>query len=189
MTQPQPKTKFEELIEILVGVYDSKSRSQQVMDGVEFEAKKLIRAGHPGRAYIVLGILELCRGNIKKMHYNHDNAVRVSGRDPEALFNYAVSLRRVGELAKSLSLAEETYEKSPTFEALSFVLDICKQAGDLKKYENYQNEYAKMTKDGKFNAQLDSFDILINHCAGLVTKPKREIISLAEELIQGVEVN
>lgn len=142
---PVPQNRSRELIDELNEALDhERPLSEFEIRRYIQEASSLIDAD-PAEAFTLLGILAGIEQNEEQMHHYHGLAIKHSVEDPYHVFNYAVSIGRLGRLEESLSWARKAYERAVDrtvkMSALDFMIQACLLLGKDEQFIDYAYEW------------------------------------------------
>jgi hypothetical protein len=197
----QPKSKASQIIDELNKMLDNRTINEVALKRFKVEAER-IKEKDLAKAFSILGMIACIENDLQNMHSYHKNAITYSNENIAELSHYVVSLMN-RRLFKDVHIyAQKVYKKSPSN---SKNLDILIRAVNelnleeefqkyIKKWENLVEEphilvaFPEDNDDNLFQ-MLDNFDKLINNQPDLVLKPDPKLIELADNLVEGVEVN
>jgi hypothetical protein len=180
---------------------DNRTINEVALKRFKVEAER-IKEKDLAKAFSILGMIACIENDLQNMHSYHKNAITYSNENIAELSHYVVSLMN-RRLFKDVHIyAQKVYKKSPSN---SKNLDILIRAVNelnleeefqkyIKKWENLVEEphilvaFPEDNDDNLFQ-MLDNFDKLINNQPDLVLKPDPKLIELADNLVEGVEVN
>ncbi|WP_461209936.1 hypothetical protein [Desulfocurvus sp. DL9XJH121] len=187
--QPVPQEKFGPLIKEIARLASEGPLSPFDFRRFEFEAKKMMQS-FPGEAHIILGTLACLREDVEDMDKHYQIALQQMGRDINSVFNYAVSLSRVDDWQRALPLAREAYEMKGDNFTLGFFVKTAEYCGETdlvvelqKKWDDNDMEYLN-----RIESFLTSLENVCCEHPNEIVAPDPQVVALAEELIEGVEV-
>ena len=192
MAVAKPTQLVEEIVETLNQMLDCGEPDEFSLRRCKQYAEKL-KNEDLGAAFMVLGMIACVEYNIAEMHRCHRNSFHYAGRTVTTLTQYAVSLMNVSLFKEAYDHAFEAYKLNPdAFEPINRLVDITQQLDLMDEFLKYADLYARVTGEehpAVICRMFDAVDECILTSPGMLVKPEPELIALAEELIEGVEVD
>lgn len=197
-----PKTKGEALFDWL---------DEAIKRGItDFEIRKAKREAEALKetdlpvAFTILGIVYCLEDDFDNMHDSHINAIAYSSGDSLrwAKEQYFISVFNSYEYQRAYDFGNKLLSDYP--DNLRIIIDmihICKCLGKKDEYESKIRDWEKLSGKKYNELPFDEdnpkimemffkrFDQVIEKRPELLIKPDPSIISLAEELIEGVDIN
>ncbi len=109
MTQGQPKTRTQELLDQINGLSAADLANEFLLRSLERQARQVLSTGEAECGYTLLGALAAARQDVDDTQCFHDKAVALASRDPDVYRNYAISLVRVGLIDDAISMADRAW--------------------------------------------------------------------------------
>ncbi len=197
----QPQTKYLEIVKKLNKMLFSGETNEFELKRLKKEAENIKRTS-PARSFTLLGMVACLEKDIDQMHSHHKNALHYSGDGQTYLQNYAVSLNALGIVDKAHEYALEAYEKEPDDPiVIGLLAQITNKLDMDDEFQKYVKLFHKLTgkkhylvsfpeDDGEtLSKKLSAFDKLMDEQPDLIVEPDPKMMKLAEELIEGVDIN
>ncbi|MFC1895272.1 hypothetical protein ACFL0Q_01210 [Thermodesulfobacteriota bacterium] len=197
--QPQPVTVFDTLIEELNQIRRADTLDQVALARIALQANRL-KEENPGHGFSVLGAIECIKNNIEQMHKYHKLSIVYS--DTAVVYlNYASSLLFHDFFEEAFDYAKKAHEKDPAYETALWILAITSEALGLEDHKEYVNKYQMLTGRKPREVEFDEDDLtrlkggveiaerIIENHPELVRKMDKDLFDLAEDLVNGIEVD
>ena len=202
--QAKLKSKGQEIVDKLNEMFDRKQINQFEIRKFKNEAEKLKQVDLPG-AFTILGIIACIEKNTDDMHSSHKNAIAYSSDEDVkivSMVQYVISLYNAELFEEAHVKSLGIYKEDPLFLSnLNMLIKITNRLDREEEFQKYVDEWKRNTGENHFSVDfpeddeehvdqmLDGFNSLINKHPNLLVKPDPKIVKLADELIEGVDVN
>src|ERR1700739_970227 len=100
----RPETRVRELLAQIKNLSSRDLVNTFLLKGLERQARQVLAADQFG-GLMLLGALAAAQGDVKEMRANHEKALQLAPRSPDALQNFAISLLKVGAFDEAASMA------------------------------------------------------------------------------------
>ena len=138
------KTKASKLIEKLNALLHQKERNEFTLRKFRKEAENL-RSSDAFSAYLLLGMLASLDNDVDKLRKNHLAALNLRPDDPDANFNYSMSLINLCFYSEARVLAEKAYQGSRgNLKYLSFLIEICLKSGRIREARKWLHKFEEL---------------------------------------------
>ena len=140
----QPTRKYEQLIDELNLMLIEGHINELKLAAIRKEANNILKQDQ-AEGFCLLGVLAYFNNNLNESRYYHNLAIAWSDKNPNMLFNYAISLKRFGKFAEAMSLGQEAYEKTKSLKHLEFLIDTALKQGLNSIAKQYIEEKELLT--------------------------------------------
>jgi len=196
----KPKTKADEIFEKINSMVGTGSANEFELKKFKIEAEKL-KEIDIAAAFTILGMIACVEGDIEEMHSCHKSAIAYSDEN-WVKSQYSISLLNRYLFQEAYIIAKEIYDNDPTLLKNLDTLIKATNSLDLEKeFQKYVAEWKKNTgenhslisfsedNDDELDKILEHFDDVIDRSPDLIVKPDPILIDLADELVEGVDIN
>ncbi|MGD9732838.1 MAG: hypothetical protein AB7U45_11710 [Desulfamplus sp.] len=203
-----PKSKFSELIEVLNTLIPGKKDNQFQLIRIRKEAEKL-KQSNPSEAFALLGMVSCIEQDIESTHKNHMNALHYENSLRQKNL-YAISLFKLDLFAHAYQYFVEIYQTTEKIdlETLDYLIRCAFLLDKDDEFNNYLIQWEKLNlhkhclafseketnidfleDDSRYLKKiLSNIDKYIKDNPDFVQEFDNELFSLADELVDGVEI-
>lgn len=197
-----PESKIQSIITELNEMASSGERNEFQIKRFKLEADKL-RDKQPDVAFTILGMIACLEKNIDDVHRFHKNAIAYATEKVMVTMQYVISLLNLCMYEAAHSVLKELYKE---YDEEIIVLDaLIKNSAILNLIDDYRiycDIYKKTTgkdhdslplsesfEDPQHDSEtIDMFDALMEKHPEMVVSPEQDLVKLADDLVDGVEV-
>lgn len=202
------KSKFSELIEVLNTLIPGEKDNQFQLIRIRKEAEKL-KQSNPSEAFALLGMVSCIEQDIESTHKNHMNALHYENSLRQKNL-YAISLFKLDLFAHAYQYFVEIYQTTEKIdlETLDYLIRCAFLLDKDDEFNNYLIQWEKLTlhkhclafneketnidfleDDSRYLKKiLSNIDKYIKDNPDFVQEFDNELFSLADELVDGVEI-
>lgn len=198
--QAKPESKIQSIISELNEMAVHGDRNEFTLKRLKIEADK-IKSNDPEWAFTILGMIACIEKDIESVHRYHKNAIAYASSEKVAALQYYVSLYNLEFYEDAIAVLEDLYQ---AYEGDTIILDAliknCAILNRMDDYSRYCEEWTKITEQEHQSLDLskstttedaecmEMTDLLVEKHPDLLVSPDENLMNLAKELIEGVEV-